>query len=266
MVFQDYIEAYLDGALDDETLQAFEDALAADADLREEVEQSREMRARLEGLRLRRLVQANQTSGPGGWIGHFRWYLLLLLFCMGTGVAWWVAFSAPGSDGGEEPAPAPRASPQFPGWRSLQDTASAYLPIAEGEQLPEQEAASGLREKPPLAFQRREAEQAYRAAVAQLEVPDFVVMGEAEKVSDWSGRLSEAKRWLEADRPQLAKEMLAGRVAAAPEHYRDAAEWMIALASWGADPLSGGGELERIAADPGHSFQVAALRLIRVNR
>ncbi|HAD12320.1 MAG TPA: hypothetical protein DCF33_07760 [Saprospirales bacterium] len=108
------IEAYLLGELPELEKTAFEQALQQDPELAQATEAHREVLNRLEGMRLRRLVQTSLQE-PTDQSAQFRWkpvWWLLLLFAGGVGV--WVFIISPKNTETTTPPPSIEASPSGP--------------------------------------------------------------------------------------------------------------------------------------------------------
>jgi anti-sigma factor RsiW len=104
-----YVSAYLDEELEPEELRAFEEELAHDPELLEEVEVMRKMKSVMSGMRLKALPDSawdgyreqtyNRLERRVGWILlsigamvllGYGIYELILFLVSGTELAWWI--------------------------------------------------------------------------------------------------------------------------------------------------------------------------------
>lgn len=237
--------------------------MASDQTLRSEVEALREIRDRLEGMRLRKKIRQHLNEPGNDWktmmgIGIAATFLLI------AGLLWWnqpnPALEGDGSlprqspkQANEPPLPHDRTVPTGPGLEHPR----ASLPPTEAETIENTSPSSGSDEVSPT-----NRTDLLRRTIASLDIDEYRIMSRA--ATDWESIIvviNQAALFLRQGQPALAEEQLKLIPADASEMLREESEWLLALTWMTQGKGKGDSLMTSIASKPDHAYRLQALQL-----
>jgi tetratricopeptide (TPR) repeat protein len=180
---QDYIEAYLLGALQGEEFVAFEQALQQDVELARAVADHRQVLQRLEGMRVRQAVHS-ALQDKGATPARIHWWWLLLAIAGGVAL---LIFMWPSKLPKSEVLP---SVPQAPVAQTLPEAPAPEPPSPREKTAPARPwtaLAQKYQAKPAAAMLRNE----------QAELPAGASELERAREAYHQGKYREAMQWLE---------------------------------------------------------------------
>lgn len=255
------IDDYLDGALTPSLHQQMEEALASDRSLGQEVAAQRELRARLEAMRLRKTIQKHLKARYSGWnlfIASGMAASILLV----AGLFWWNSTEKGSPDKGGLPlAPLERTDePANGNDRSLPTDSPTTSPQAtlELERIsPSIPAAAS-----PAAASITNRKKLLAETIADLEIADFTIMGQGDMPrGSMATALLQGAQSLQRGELEMASNRLLEIPEDAPQLFRDEADWLLALAWMSQGQTKGDTLLASIASKADHAHRFNALRL-----
>lgn len=256
----DYIEDYLNGELSGDALDAFEQALQNDPELRQAVERHRDVIGRLRAIRLRETVKKNLVSprAGGAMSASVNRRLLaaaaaFVLLAAATYV--WYTLT---------PGPQPPDVADKPGTPLDSPAVQEKTRVAEQPPPPDtgQRTQTPPRTNGEALTDDRNVRIAFAETVRGLEHIDYGVMGETQKDSLVENQLNTAINHLKTEKPSKAIPMLESVLAKNNSLYQEDAEWLQALAWLPRDPARGKELLKNIGQNSAHAYRVKALRLL----
>lgn len=260
MNWMDLIEDYLDGDLPQSTRSQMEEAMATDRELLAAVEAQRELRARLEGMRLRRKVNRHMTDTRGGWHGILGVGIAATVLLL-AGLLWW---NLP-ENGSPDPAlPSPPSLPTDPSLPARIDE-----PLTTDSVL-EQPRASAPSDTPtknasPLNTPTTDRSLALSEAIAALDAAEYRIMSKGNAPMDTlEGIIRRSVLALQRGDLQLAEKTLLKMPANAPELFLEEAEWLLALTWLSQGKAKGVSLLSTISSQADHAYRISALQLEQV--
>ncbi len=259
--FYDKIEDYLNGELDAQALEAFEVALAQDAQLRAAVGQTRAVIEQLHAMRFRQVVKKNIQPRPAQGVFPMANRRMLAiaatLLLVAAATYFWressVREAGMAAENAKQPKPNEQPVALEPSKRDTDRSRPEVVPMPEAPSKPARENM-GADLKTRLA---------YNDAISRLEKIDYTLMGEAKKDAALEQKLNQAIALLQTKKTAEAIALLEPVDTSNNPLYKEDAEWLLSVAWLLQNPTKGKARLSTIAQAPAHTYRADALRLLR---